>query len=63
MKCCYWPKYVPGVAIQQHMEDKSFGAVEVLNGILNGQEVKIFAMKEPNYVMMCMPSYGTLEEV
>ena len=54
---------MPGVAIQQHMEDKSFGAVEVLNGILNGQEVKIFAMKEPNYVMMCMPSYGTLEEV
>ena len=45
------------------MEEKSVESVEVLNCILDVQGVNIFAMKEPNYVIVLVELYGTLEEV
>ena len=44
------------------MEYKSVGAVELINGILDGQQLDIFTMKYTHYFIMLMSSYSTMEE-
>ena len=56
----YWPRYVPGDAINEKMKDKKVGECDSLNGVLNGQNYDIFCLKEPDYVMKVMSTYGGL---
>ena len=59
----YWPKFVPGDAIISHFEGKEIGESDALQGELDGIKFHLVGMKEPDYVMMFMTTYGTLEEV
>ena len=58
----YWPKYINGEAITQHFQDKEVGATDALPGVLDDIPIHVHCMKEPDYVMMLMSSYGTLSE-
>ena len=58
----YWPKYVPGDAIKEHFTDKVVGSVDALKGQLDGVPFHLYAMKEPDYMMMIMLMYGTLNK-
>ena len=61
-KWCYWLKYINGEAIIQHFQDKEVGATDTLPGVLDNVPIHVHCMKEPDYVMMLMSSYGTLSE-
>lgn len=58
----FWPKYVDGVAIQEKFRLKEPGYTDRLPGIWQGIPFDIFAMKEPDYVLMMMSTYGALIE-
>ena len=56
----YWPLYVPGDEIDQRMEDKPVGSTDALKGVVNNIPYNIFVMKEPDYAMKLMGTYGGL---
>ena len=58
----YWPKHVPGDMIDEHFKDKEVGSTDSLKGRLDGIHYDIFCMKEPEYVMKIMSTYGGLLE-
>ena len=58
-KRCYWPKYIPGDAIITHFQDNEIGASDALQGELDNVRFHVVGMKEPDYVMMIMTTYGT----
>ena len=55
----YWPKYVPGDSIIQDFADKEVGYSNAKKGVLNGVPFHLYAMKEPDYTMLLMSTYGT----
>jgi hypothetical protein len=57
----YWPKYINGDAIKLEFGNREVGDSDGLPGELDGVPFHVFAMKEPDYVMMLMSTYGTLE--
>ena len=58
----YWPKYIPGDKIIEHFKNKEVGDVEdALPRMLNDVLFHVFGMKEPDYVMQLMSTYGTNE--
>ena len=57
----YWPKNVDGEAIIRHFSDKTVGDIDALLGCHKGRNFHIYGMKEPDYVMQLMSTYGTLE--
>lgn len=59
----YWPRYVRGDEIRQHFDSKAVGDADAWSGTLDGQSFKIHSMKEPDYVMSLMTTYGTLSRV
>ena len=42
------------------MKDKKVGECDSLKGVLDGQNYDIFCLKEPDYVMKVMSTYGGL---
>ncbi|KAI2498691.1 Transposase IS4 [Fragilaria crotonensis] len=56
----YFPKYINGDAIDPHFESKGIGETDILPGTLDGINFKIFCMKEEDYVMKLMATYGAL---
>jgi hypothetical protein len=58
----YWPRDVPGEDIRKHFDGKQVGHTDRLPGTSDGLPFDIFAMKEPDYVMMFMSTYGSLVE-
>ena len=56
----YWPKHVKGDKIDSHMKTKAVGECDALHGTLDGVKYNIFSLKEPNYVMKLMSTYGGL---
>jgi len=56
----YWPRHIDGGAIDAHMSDKAVGDTDALHGTLDGFNYTIFAMKEPDYTMKIMSTYGGL---
>jgi len=60
-KWCYWPKDILGDDIARHFESKEVGDVDVLPGMMQGHHFFLFAMKEPNYILSIMSTYGTTE--
>ncbi len=59
----YWPMYIPGNDIDKHFDGKEVGVVESLPGTLARKAFKVFAMKEEDYVMKIMTTYGSCREV
>ena len=57
----YWPKYVNSDKIKKHFKEKEVGYVDSITGTLDETRFDIVGMKEPDYVMMMMTNYGTLE--
>eukprot|EP00957_Ditylum_brightwellii_P012972 980260-Ditylum_brightwellii.AAC.2 len=60
-KRSYWPKHIKGDEIQKHMDSKAIGEVNVLHGTLDDVLFHVYCMKELDYVMMIMSTYGTNE--
>ncbi|KAI2504308.1 xylulose kinase [Fragilaria crotonensis] len=56
----YFPEYINGDAIDPHFESKGIGETDILPGTLDGINFKIFCMKEEDYVMKLMATYGAL---
>ena len=54
----YWPKYVLGSLIDKKMKDKNVGEVDACKGYLDGIPYHIFSLKEPEYNMKMMSTYG-----
>ena len=63
----YWPKGVPGDAIDEYFADKDVTHVDMFEAITEegreGKAFKIFCFKEPEYVMKIMATWMTLEEL
>jgi hypothetical protein len=59
----YWPKWIPGDNIIEHFVGKDVGDVDAWQGVLDNIPFHVFAMKEPDYVMQLMSTYGTNERV
>jgi hypothetical protein len=57
----YWPKYIHGDDIRAHFEGKEVRTTEAWPGELDGIPFHLYCMKEPDYVMTVMSTYGTLE--
>ena len=60
-KRCFWPKCIRGDDIKKHFEGKEVGTAEALGRVLEGSPFHLYCMKEPDYVMTLMSTYGTLE--
>lgn len=56
----YWPKYVPGDAIESKMKTKEIGETDSVNGKLDGFKYNLFAMKDNIYVVKLMATWGSL---
>ena len=59
----YWPKYVPCQMIVEKFKDNEVGHQEALKGVFENIDFHIFVMKEPDYTMQMMSTYGTTEHV
>ena len=59
----YWPKYIDGSEIDSHFDLKEVGQTDSLPGTLDGTNFKVFCMKEEDYVMKLMATYGALRSV
>ena len=57
----WWPKHVEGEVIRQHFDDKQVGDVDAVEGTYDEQTFHLYSMKEPEYIMSMMTTYGTLE--
>lgn len=55
----YWPKDVDGDAIAMHFATKDVGEAAAWPGELEGICFQLLCMKEPDYVMSLMTTYGT----
>ena len=58
----YWPKGVPGAAIDAYFEDKDVNHCEMLDASIDGFPFQVMCMKEPNYVMKIMCKWMTLDD-
>ena len=47
--------------IKNHFLNKEVGAVDAIKGQLDDVAIELHCLKEHNYTMMLMSSYGTLE--
>lgn len=56
----YWPRYVAGATIDDHMKDKEVGETDSVRGSLENVPYNIFCLKEPDYIMKLMSTYGGL---
>ena len=54
----YWPKYVPGDDIIAPFDNKNVGDIDAIKGTMDGVPFHIHAMKELDYIMMLMSTYG-----
>ena len=54
----YWPRYVKGEQIKEHFAGKEAGAFDAMKGKLQNTDFYIYGMKEPDYVLLFMTTYG-----
>ena len=57
----YWPKFIKGDDVKAHFADREVGAVNVWQGQLYDVKFHVSCMKEPDYVISLMKTYGTTE--
>ena len=55
----YWSKHIYGDQINSHFDDKVVGDADSLPGRLDNIPLHIFGVKEPDYIMKLMATYGT----
>ena len=55
----YWPKYIKGNVIKQHFDEKAVGNCDSWKGNMDEVPFHVYTMKEPDYVMSLMLTYGT----
>ena len=58
----YWPKGVPGDAIDAHFEDKDVNHCEMLEASIYGLPLHVMWMKEPHYVMEIICKWMYLDD-
>lgn len=56
----YWPKNVKGDQIKLLMKDDAVGVTKRLPGQLDGIKFDLFCLKEPDYMMPLMSTYGSV---
>ena len=54
----YWPKYIKGNVIRDHFKDNNVGDCNSWKGSMEEVPLHVYAMKEPDYVMSLMSTYG-----
>lgn len=59
----YWPKHVPGAAIDTHFEDREVGETESLKVEVEGETMWVHCMQDAGYVTKIISCHGTLTEV
>ena len=58
-----WPRYVKGDVIDSHINDtKEIGEVATIKGNMDGIKYNLFCMRDADYVLKLMCTYGTLDE-
>ena len=57
----YWPKHIRGDDIKAHFDDKEVGSVDTWPSVMDGIKFGVYCLKEPDYVMSLMSTYGTNE--
>ena len=62
-KRCYWTKGVPAEEILWNMQNKEVGDVEAVQVSIIGKIYHIMSIKETDYVILMMKTYGTLEHL
>ena len=62
-KWSYCPKGVPSEKIIWHIQNKEAGDVDAVKGSIIGKSYHIMAIKETDYVMLMMTTYGTLDHL
>ena len=58
-KCRYWPENIKGNAIDSHIASREVGNDDAMQQVEDGVAYHVFCMKEPDYVMNLMTTYGT----
>ena len=56
----YWSKYVPDERIEEPFQTKDVSGTDSLYDEMDGVPYDIFCMKESNYIMKTMNTYGGL---
>ena len=59
-KIIYWPQYVKGEKIKAHFEDAPVGDSPRFPGEINGVKFDLFFLKDQEYFMILMSTYGSL---
>ena len=57
----YWPKGVPGKAMDERMVDKSIGATDAIEGKTEGVDCNLFMMKDKDFTIKLMSTCGKLD--
>eukprot|EP00957_Ditylum_brightwellii_P106682 8138603-Ditylum_brightwellii.AAC.1 len=60
-KCRFCSKYIKKDEVKQHMQSKTVGKVDVLRDILDDVNFHVFCMREPDYAIKIMSTYGKNE--
>jgi hypothetical protein len=55
----FWPKYIPGDELKAHFESTQVGTAGSIHGQKDGVDFDVYCLKEPDYTMMIMSTYGT----
>ena len=58
-KRCYWPKYIKDDDIKSHFDGKDVGDCDAWKGQMDEVDFHVYVMKEPDYIMSIMSTYGT----
>ena len=59
----YWLKHIPRDEIIAHFAHKEISDADAISGILEEVPFYIVGMKEPDYVMQIMTTYGTMKQL
>ena len=57
----YRPKYIKGNAIRDHFKDKNVGDCDSWKGSMEEVPFHVYTMKEPDYMVSLMSTYGTTQ--
>ena len=60
-KRCYWPKCIKGDDVKAHFADREVSTVDAWPWQLDGVKFHVSCIKEPDYVMIFMTTYGPAE--
>ena len=57
----YWPKGLPAEDIILHMQLKEVGDMDAVNYVIHWKSYQITYIRDPDYIIIMMTTYGTLE--